>query len=443
MATTEEPPARPVSVPEVPAQARRLSWRRRIRLPRTGVLAFLAVLGPGIITASADNDAGGITTYSIAGAQFQYGMLWILFLTTFSLAITQEMGARMGIVTGKGLAALIREKFGIRWTSIAMLALLIANFGSTAADIAGIGAALEIYGISRYVTVPLAVIGIYLLVLRGSFRWIERTFLVSAGVYIAYVVSGVQAHPDWGAALRNTVVPSFQFSQAYVVAFIATIGTTITPWGQFFIQSYCVDKRIGRAELNLERLDVSFGAFVTNFIAFFIVVACAATLYANHQQINSASDAARALEPLAGRFAALLFAVGLFNAALLGSTTLPLSTAYAVSEAFGWELGLDRGWREARVFYGLYSGAIGTAALFVLLPGMPLVTVMFLTQMVNGILLPVILVFVLLLINDPAIMGRFTNGRVFNAVTWLTVVGLVLVSLLLIPVTIMQQLGGS
>jgi len=449
VATTEQkPPRRPTgrlripAVPAVPAPRRQLAWRARLRMPRTGLFAFLAVLGPGIITASADNDAGGITTYSIAGAQFGYAMLWILFLTTFSLGITQEMGARMGIVTGKGLASLIREKFGVRWTGVAMLALLIANFGSTAADVAGIGAALEIFGVSKYISVPLAVGGLYLLAVKGSFRWVERIFLFSAALYIAYVISGLLAHPDWGAALRNTAVPSFQLRKDYIIAVIATIGTTITPWGQFFIQSYCVDKRLGPDDLNLERGDVYVGSIITNVIAFFIIVATAATLYVHHQAINQASDAAVALRPLAGTFAATLFALGLANAALLGSTVLPLSTAYATSEAFGWDVGLDRGAKQAPIFYGLYTAVLVATALFVLIPGLPLVTVMFLSQMVNGILLPIILVFVLLIINDRAIMGRYTNGPIFNAISWITVIALTAVSLLLIPVTLLQQAGG-
>jgi len=428
----------------VPTLAQRVRHRvPKITIPQLRVFAFLAVLGPGIITASADNDAGGITTYSIAGAQFGYGLLWILLLTTFSLGITQEMGARMGIVTGKGLAALIREKFGIRWTGFAMAALLVANFGSTAADIAGVGAAMEIFGVSKYVSVPVAVLFLFLLVFKGSFRWVERIFLVSAALYVAYIVSGIQAHPDWGAAFRETVVPSFQLRRDYIVAFIATIGTTITPWGQFFIQSYCVDKQLRTEDLNLERGDVYFGTFVTNFIAFFIVVATAATLYVHGQSINDARDAAQALAPLAGRFAALLFAIGLLNAAVLGSATLPLSTAYAASEAFGTELGLDRRVKQAPFFYGIYTAALIVAALFVLLPGIPLIGILFISQMVNGILLPIILVFVLVIINDKGIMGKYTNGFVFNAVTWITVVALIVVSLLLIPVTLMQQFGGG
>lgn len=428
----------------VPTLAQRVRRRiPKITIPQLRLFAFLAVLGPGIITASADNDAGGITTYSIAGAQFGYGLLWILLLTTFSLGITQEMGARMGIVTGKGLAALIREKFGIRWTGFAMSALLIANFGSTATDIAGVGAAMEIFGVSKYLSVPIAVLFLFLLVFKGSFRWVERIFLVSAALYVAYIVSGIQAHPDWGAAFRGTVVPTFQLRRAYIVAFIATIGTTITPWGQFFIQAYCVDKQLREEDLNLERGDVYFGTFVTNFIAFFIVVATAATLFVHGQSISDARDASQALAPLAGRFAALLFAIGLLNAAVLGSATLPLSTAYAASEAFGTELGLDRRVKQAPFFYGIYTAALIVAALFVLLPGIPLIGILFLSQMVNGILLPIILVFVLVIINDKGVMGKYTNGFVFNAVTGITVVALIVVSLLLIPVIIIQQFGGG
>jgi NRAMP (natural resistance-associated macrophage protein)-like metal ion transporter len=433
---------RPLAASTVPAPMRRLSWRKRLRMPRTGMFAFLLVLGPGIITASADNDAGGITTYSIAGAQFGYGLLWILLLTTFSLAITQEMGARMGIVTGKGLASLIREKFGIRWTTFAMAALLIANLGSTAADVAGIGAALEIFGVSKYISVPLALVALFLLIFKGSFRLVERIFLFSAALYIAYIISGWQAHPNWGAAFKNTAVPSFQLKRDYIIAFIATIGTTITPWGQFFIQSYCVDKRLGMDDLNNERVDVYFGSFVTNFIAFFIIVATAATLYVHHQTINDAGTAAQALRPFAGAAAATLFAIGLFNAALLGSTVLPLSTAYAASEAFGWELGLDRRVKQAPFFYGVYFGVLLLTALFVLIPGLPLVGVMFLSQMLNGILLPIILIFVLIIVNDRSLMGSHVNGRAFNAVTVVTVIALVAVSLLLVPVTILQQVGG-
>lgn len=437
MATIEEQPKAAIG-----RESGAASPRPRGRRPRIGLLAFFSVLGPGIIAAAADNDAGGITTYALAGAQFGYSLLWIILLTTFCLGITQEMGARMGMVTGKGLAALIREKFGVRWTALAMFTLLLANFGSTAADVAGIGASLEIFGVSRYLSVPIAILAIYLLVLKGSFRWIEKAFFFSAALYISYVISGFVAHPDWGQALYSTVVPTFQFNQAYVVLFIATIGTTITPWGQFFIQSYCVDKRLTVESLKYERIDVYFGAFLTNFVSFFIIIATAATLYVHHQSISDAKDAASALGPLAGKFASVLFAIGLLNAAVLGSTTLPLSTAYAASEAFGWELGLDRGFRQAPIFYVLYTLAIIAAGLFVLIPGMPLVGVMFISQLLNGVLLPIILIFALVIVNDRTIMGNYVNGRVFNVIVTLTIVGLVLVSTLLVPVTIMQQLGS-
>jgi len=418
------------------------SWHM-FKRPPSRLWLFLGVLGPGIIVASADNDAGGITTYSIAGAKFGLGLLWILFLTTFSLAITQEMGARMGIVTGKGLGGLIRERFSIRWTTFAMLALLTANFGSAAADIAGVGAAMEIFGISKYISVPIATAGLFLLVWKGNFRRVERIFLLSGGLYIAYVVSGLLAHPDLTDALKRLVIPSFELNQDYVITFIATIGTTITPWGQFFIQSYCVDKRLRVEQLNYERVDVYLGSFITNFVGFFIVVATAATLFASHQTINDASDAAVALRPLAGSFASTLFAIGLVNAALLGATTLPLSTAYAVSEAFGFEEGLDQGFRGAPQFYGVHLGGLVLTTLFVLIPGMPLVGVMFISQMVNGILLPIILIFAVLIINDRSVMGKYTNGPVFNGVTWGTIAGLITLSLLLIPVTVLQQFGGG
>jgi Mn2+/Fe2+ NRAMP family transporter len=272
---------------------------------------------------------------------------------------------------------------------------------------------------------------------------VEKVFLLSGGLYIAYVISGLLAHSDWLSALKATVVPSFELNQDYVITFIATIGTTITPWGQFFIQSYCVDKRLRTEELNYERADVYLGSFLTNFIAFFIVVATAATLYVNHLSINDASDAAVALEPLAGPFAATLFAIGLVNASLLGSATIPLSTAYAVGEAFGFEAAIDKGFRGAPAFYSLYLAALVLTSLFVLIPGMPLVGVIFITQLVNGVLLPITLIFALLIINDRRIMGRFTNGPVFNAIAWVTVVGLILVSLLLVPVTLIQQFGGG
>ena len=431
-------------VPAVPAQARRLARRPRLRWPRTGLLAFLAVVGPGIISQSAGNDAGGITTYAIAGAQFGFGLLWILVLTTLSYGVTQEMGARMGIVTGKGLGALIREQYGPRWTLLALLVLLVTNLGDTAADVAGIGAALQIFGVTKYLSIPIAVVGMYLLATRGNFARIEKVFLASAALFVAYIVSGVLAHPDWGAALHSVVVPPIRLNHLYVFTFIGIIGTTITPWGQFFIQSYVVDKQLGPDDLRLERADVYLGSVASQVVAFFIVLATAATLYAHGQHdVASAADAARALEPLAGRFAALLFGLGLLNAALLGSMALPLSGAYAVTQALGAEFGLRRGFREAPLFYGIFSATVGLAALFVLIPGLPLVTVMFVSQVLDGLLLPILLLFVVLLANNRALLGRHVNGPLFNVIAWGTITLLIVASLLLVATTVSQGPAGS
>lgn len=401
-------------------------------LSRKAIFAFLAVMGPGFVAASADNDAGGVTTYSVAGAKYGYALLWTLFLTTFSLAITQEIGARMGAVTQQGLGGLIRERFGVKVTLFAILVMLAANFGTTVAEFAGVAASLEIFGVTKYLSVPFAAVAVYLLMVRGNYQKVERVFIVSGVLYVAYVISGVMAHPDWGASLKNTVVPTFFMSKDYLITFIALVGTTITPWGQFFIQSYVVDKELGVKHLKMERIDVYFGSFLTNFIAFFIVIACAATLWMHHQTINTAQDAAVALRPLAGRFASELFAFGLFNASMLGAAAVPLSSAYSACEAFGFELGINRSFREAPFFFLLYASFIALGALFVMIPRVPLVQLMFWSQALNGVLLPVILVFVQRLVNDSDVMGEYTNSKGFNAVVWVTVAALVVLSMLLV-----------
>lgn len=392
---------------------------------RKSFLVLIAVLGPGLITASADNDAAGISTYSIVGARFGYALLWALPLILISLGVTQEMGARMGLVTGKGLGGLIRERFGLRMTAFAMITALVANFGTTLSEFAGIAAAMELFGVSKYYAVPAFALVIYLLVVKANYRRIERIFLVSSVVYLAYVVSGVLARPDWSTALRSTAVPTFQPTTAFVFAFVAVVGTTITPWGQFFIQSYVVDKGLTRDDIGYERLDVFFGAFVTQFIAFFIIVACAATIFARGLPIHGAADAARALAPLAGSWASSLFAFGLLNASLLGAAVVPLSTAYAACEAFGWEAGVDRPPSEAPIFYGLYRAFIVLGAAIVLIPDLPLIQVMFTTSAINGVLLPVILIYTLVITNDRSIMGGHVNGRIFNLFAWLTVVAMI------------------
>jgi NRAMP (natural resistance-associated macrophage protein)-like metal ion transporter len=401
---------------------------------------FFAVLGPGIITACADNDAGGITTYSVAGAHFGYSLLWMLLITTFCLAVVQEMCARMGAVTGKGLSDLIRENFGIKWTFFAMAILLIANLFTLIADFAGIAASLEIFGIVKWVSVPVMALLIWYTVLRGSYKLVERIFLVFCLVQFAYVFSGFLAHPDWGLALKSTFVPSFHFDIHYLLVFIGVIGTTITPWMQFYIQSSIRDKGINIRQYKYERMEVLFGAFFTDFISFFIIIACAATLFKLGVQINTAKDAAIALGPIAGEFAEVLFALGLFGASTLTASIVSLSSAYALCEAFGWENGINKRFHEAPVFYGLYTFLIIVGAAIVLFPRLSLIFVMLVSQEVNGILLPFILIFMLRLINNKRIMGAHVNTHFYNVVAWFTVTALIVLTAILL---VMSFLPGA
>lgn len=405
------------------------------------MLAALSIIGPGIITANADNDAGGISTYSVAGAQYGYSLLWMLVLITFSLAVTQEMGARTGAATGKGLAALIRERYGVRWTLFAMVCTLAANLATTVAEFAGIAAAGELFGVPRWISVPLAALFVWVLVVRWSYRSVEKVFLVLSAVYIAYPLSGIMVGAPWGQVLRETVTPTFQMDAGYILVFIATVGTTITPWGQFFVQAYVVDKGIGPREYPATRIDVLVGAFITDVISFFIIVATASTLHVNGIRISGAAEAAKALEPLAGPLAQYLFAVGLANASLLAASILPLATAYTLCEAFGWEAGVDRSWREAPAFHTLYAFAIGFGALVALIPGLPLFPVMLFSQDVNGILLAVVLVFAIRIASDRRVMGDFANGRIGNAVAWVTAIGLIGLTTLLLGSSLAPLLG--
>jgi NRAMP (natural resistance-associated macrophage protein)-like metal ion transporter len=389
-------------------------------------LIFLApvllIIGPGIISGSVDNDAGGITSYSVAGASFGYSLLWILFLTTFSLAVTQEIGARMGLVTGKGLASLIREKFGIRWTTFVMACLFIANMGTIAAEFAGVAAALEIFNIPRLLTIPIAVILIYLLVTRWNFKRLERIFLLVSFFYVAYILSALTMHPDWLHAVKNLVIPSFNLKGAYILTLMAVIGTTITPWGQFFIQDYVVDKKLSKQDLKIERGDVFFGSFLTNFIAFFIIVATAGTLFVKGITINSAKDAAIALRPLAGNFASLLFSFGLLNASLFGAALVPVSTSYVITEAFGIESGLNFKIRQAPIFYGLFALLLIMGGLMVILPFVPLITILVVSQAINAVLLLPIFIFLYILSNDKKLLGEYANNKLINAVLIITFV---------------------
>lgn len=388
------------------------------------IIPILAVLGPGIIAGNADNDAGGITNYSIAGASFGYSLLWILFLTTFALALTQEIGARLGLVTGKGLGSLIREKFGVKWTAFIMVILFIANMGTIAAEFAGVAASMEIFNIPRIVSVPIAAIGIYLLVTKWNFKRLEKIFLLISFFYLAYILSAINAKPDWGLALKSLVIPTVSFKSAFMLTIMAVIGTTITPWGQFFIQDYIVDKKLTKNDLKIERGDVFFGSFLTNFIAFFIVVATAATLYTKGIHINDAKDAAIALMPLVGKSAEIIFGLGFLNASLFGAIIVPVATAYVITEAFGMESGLNFGFKQAKEFYSLLAFSLIFGATLVALPFIPLINILIATQALNALLLLPIFVFLYMLSNDKKILGEYKNGRLINILLILTLVGI-------------------
>src|SRR6478672_12235984 len=394
------------------------SWRVRIAL-------VLAVVGPGFITANVDNDAGGIFTYSQAGAQFGYTLLWTMIPITIALVVVQEMASRMGAVTGKGLSDLIREEFGFRVTFFVMLTLVVTNFGNVVAEFAGVASSLELFGWSKYVVVPVAAAIVWALVVRGTYDSIEKIFLAASAFYICYIIAGVLARPDWKAAAFATVTRPQAAgirNYGYLYMVIALIGTTIAPWMQFYLQASVVEKGITERQYRASRWDVILGCVFTDVVAWFIIVACAATLYAaGHHNIDSAADAAQALRPLAGDYAYLLFAAGLFNASLFAASILPISTAYAVCEGLGFESGVDKRFDEAPAFYWLYTALIVLGAGVLLLPRFPLFRVMVLSQVVNGILLPFVLVFVLLLINDKELMGDYTNSRCYNVVSWLTV----------------------
>jgi Mn2+/Fe2+ NRAMP family transporter len=391
------------------------------------VMLFLAVLGPGLITASVDNDAGGITTYSLAGAHYGYELLWTLIPITVALIVVQEMSARMGVVTGKGLSDLIRENFGVRVTFWMSIALIVANLGNVIAEFAGVAASLQIFGVPVWASVPAAALGVWLLVLKGTYRSVEKFFLVASVFYVAYPITLFFAKPDWGEIGTALVVPRMHADPAFIGMLIGMVGTTIAPWMQFYLQSAVVEKGIKPEQYGMSRLDVIAGCVVTDVVAFAIVVACAATLHPAGVAVETAGQAAMALEPLAGRYASWLFAFGLFNASFFAAAILPLATAYYVCEAFGWESGVDRKYGEARQFYWLYTSILVIGALVVLAPNLPLVPIMLVSQIVNGMLLPFILVFMLVLINKRKLMGEWRNGPWFNAIAWgLTVVMTVL-----------------
>lgn len=389
------------------------------------LILIIAVIGPGIIAANADNDAGGITTYSIAGAHFGTKMLWILFLVTISLAITQEMGVRIGLVTRQGLGGVIRENFGVRWTAFVMLLMFIANIGTITAEFAGVAAAFSIIGVSKYVAVPLAALAVWFILYKGSFKTTQKIFLIFSAFYIVYIINGFIIKPDFNAAFISLVTPTVEWTTPFLLTMIALIGTTITPWGQFFIQSYVVDKGLEVKHYKWEKAEVFLGAFLTDIVSFFIIISTAATLYKYGIHITDAKDAALALRPLAGNLAQFLFAFGLFSASILGAFILPTATSYSLCEAFGWESGFNTTWKTGKTFYTIILLSIFIPATVVLIPKLPLVKIMVWSQDINGIILPFILIFVMKIINDKRIMGAYTNKPIGNIVAWLTILGIV------------------
>jgi NRAMP (natural resistance-associated macrophage protein)-like metal ion transporter len=398
-------------------------------------MLLFAVLGPGFITANVDNDSGGILTYSQAGAQYGYKLLWTMIPITLALIVVQEMCARMGVVTGKGLSDLIREEFGLRITFFIMILLVIVNFGNVMAEFSGIAGSMQLFHVSKYISVPLSAFIVWILVVKGDYKSVEKVFLAASVVYIAYIFTGVLSGPNWHEALVQTVkLPgrSVWNDRNYIYMTIGIIGTTITPWMQFYLQSSIVEKGIEIRQYKHSRLDVIVGSIFTDVVAWFIIVACAATLYTHGMRnIGEASDAADAMKPLAGQYAFILFAAGLFNASLFAACILPLSTAYTVCEGLGLESGLDKGFKEARFFYSFYTLLLALGAAVVLIPNFPLIRVIIGSQVLNGVLLPVVLLFMLRLINKHELMGKYTNSRWFNVVAWLTTVIVICLSLVL------------
>ncbi|MGE5308232.1 MAG: Nramp family divalent metal transporter [Deltaproteobacteria bacterium] len=395
-------------------------------------LIFLSIMGPGMITANVDNDAGGITTYSVAGAHFGYSLIWSFVPIIIALIIIQEMSSRMAVVTGKGLADLIREEFGVKITFYAMAVLIFSNIFNTISEFAGIAASAELFGISKYILVPVAALGIWLLIVKGTYKSVEKIFLVACVFYISYIFSGFISKPNWNYVIDKSIHPSLTLNRAYVFMLIGVIGTTIAPWMQFYQQSSVVEKGIKISEYKYSKMDVIVGSFVVNIIALFIVITCANTLFHQGIRIETAKDAALALKPVAGERCFQLFAFGLLNASIFSACILPLSTAYSVCEGMGWEVGVNRRFREAPQFYSLYTGIILLGAAVILLPRVPLITIMLVSQVTNGLLLPFVLIFMLLLVNNKRLMGEHTNSKLYNFFAIATVVVMIVLSLILL-----------
>jgi NRAMP (natural resistance-associated macrophage protein)-like metal ion transporter len=395
-------------------------------------LVLLSVIGPGFIAGNAGNDAGGIATYSVVGAREGYGLLWALLLMMFALAVIQEMSARMGVVTGKGFGDLVREQFGVKVTLAVMALFVFANLTVTIAEFAGIAASMELFGVSRYLSVPVSAIVVWLVVVKGNFKQVERFMIVISMIYLTYVFSGFMANPPWKEVAKQIALPHIRMDKEYILLFITMVGTTITPYMQFYLQSAVVDKGVRIEEYGYTKFDVYAGSFMTVFIAFFIVLATGTILHPAGVMVDSAAQAALALEPLAGDFASHLFAVGLLNASFLAAFVLPLATAYGLSEAFGWESGINKTFKEAPQFLGFYSAFIVIGAGMILVPTMPLIKIMFLSQTINGILLPIVLIIMLRLVNDKELMGEYVNSKRMNIITWVTVAILIFLTVMLV-----------
>lgn len=402
------------------------------RQNRLNFLKLISIVGPGIIAVNAGNDAGGIATYASVGASYGYSMLWSLVIITLSLAVIQEMNARMAVVTGKGLSDLIRESFGVKWTFFAMVILLIANFGVVLGDFAGIAASMELFGVSKYVSVPVCAIIIWLLVTKGSYKRVEKIFLMFTFAFFGYIISAFLARPDWSKVGSSLISPSMSLDKGYILSLIGLIGTTITPYMQFYLQSSIVDKRLSVEDYKYEKLDVYLGAFWGDAVSLFIIVCTAATLYKAGISVDSAQQAAMALEPLAGRYAFILFGAGLFGASVLAASVIPLSTSYAVCEAFGWQSGVDCTMQEAPIFFGIYTFMVAFASALILIPGISLMKLILITQRLAGVLSPVILIFMIILVNRKDIMGKHVNNKLQNIISITTVAFISCLTLILI-----------
>ena len=413
---------------------------RILRRWKLRIVLFLAVIGPGFITANVDNDAGGIYTYSLAGARYGYTLLWTLIPVTLALVVVQEMSARLGAVTGKGLADLIREEFGFRITFFLMLALTVANLANVMGEFAGVASSMELFGISKYLSVPAVAAFVWLLVVRGTYKSVEKVFLIACSFYVCYIVSGVMADPDWLVAAEAMFRPTLQLDTGYLTMLVGMMGATVAPWMQFYLQSAIVEKGVEQRRYAGSRLEVIVGCLVMIVITFFIIVSCAATLHvAGRRDIADAADAAQALRPLAGEYASILFALGLFNASVFAASILPLATAYSVCEGLGFEAGVNKKFREAPVFYWLYTSLIALGAGMILIPGIPLVRIAYFSQVANGFLLPFVLVFMLLLVNRTDLMGPFANSRGHNLVARATVCALVLLTVSLVALSFWES----